>query len=130
MTKNTAQPLFNKDCGLLVHPTSLPNKYGVGDFGPSAIAWLELLAQNGQTVWQILPLNPAGYGDSPYQGLSAFAANPVFLSPEDLYARGLIDEHELRSLELENSAAVDFTSVYSNKMELAVRAAVRFFDLD
>lgn len=130
MTTNSAKPLFNKDCGLLVHPTSLPNQYGVGDFGPSAIAWLELLAQNGQTVWQILPLNPAGYGDSPYQGLSAFAANPVFLSPEDLHARGLIDEIELRSFELENRSVVDFTAVYRNKTELSARAAVRFFELD
>lgn len=130
MIPKSAKSFFNKDCGLLVHPTSLPNKYGVGDFGPSAIAWLELLAQHGQTVWQILPLNPAGYGDSPYQGLSAFAANPVFLSPEDLYARGLIDDHELRSFELENGAAVDFTAVYRNKMELSARAAVRFFELD
>jgi 4-alpha-glucanotransferase len=130
MTQNSAKPLFNKDCGLLVHPTSLPNQYGVGDFGPSAIAWLELLAQYGQTVWQILPLNPAGYGDSPYQGLSAFAANPVFLSPEDLFARGLINELELRSFELEKSSAVDFTAVYRNKMELSARAARRFFALD
>ena len=127
MPSFSAKPLFNKDCGLLVHPTSLPNQYGVGDFGPSAIAWLELLAQNGQTVWQILPLNPAGYGDSPYQGLSAFAANPVFLSPEDLHARGLIDEIELRSFELENRSVVDFTAVYRNKTELSARAAVRFF---
>lgn len=129
MTSNSTPSLFNKDCGLLVHPTSLPNKYGVGDFGPSAITWLELLAVSGQTIWQILPLNPAGYGDSPYQGLSAFAANPVFLSPEDLYARGLIDDNELRSFELECNEAVDFDSVYRNKIELAARAGVHFFEL-
>ncbi|MDB2357629.1 4-alpha-glucanotransferase [Opitutales bacterium] len=130
MTSFSAKPLFNKDCGLLVHPTSLPNKYGVGDFGPSAIAWLELLAQHGQTIWQILPLNPAGYGDSPYQGLSAFATNPVFLSPEDLHVRGLIDDNELRFFELENGSAIDFPVVYSNKAELSARASLRFFALD
>ena len=92
--------LFNKDCGLLTHPSSLPNHFGIGDFGPSSIQWIEALAAHGQNTWQILPLNPAGYGDSPYQGLSAFAANPVFISPEDLNTRGLIDDSELMALQL------------------------------
>ncbi|MGJ8654123.1 MAG: 4-alpha-glucanotransferase [Opitutaceae bacterium] len=122
--------LFNKDCGVLLHPTSLPNRFGVGDFGPSAIQWLELLAASGQNIWQILPLNPAGYGDSPYQGLSAFAANPVFLSPEAFYTCDLIDDHELRVLELASQDQIDYTSVYERKIEMVARAAVRFFELD
>jgi 4-alpha-glucanotransferase len=125
-----SQTLFNKDCGLLLHPSSLPNRFGIGDFGPSSIAWLESLAASGQNLWQILPLNPAGYGDSPYQGLSAFAANPVFMSPEDLHARGLIEENELRALELPCRDRVDYAEVYSNKLELATRAARRFFTLE
>lgn len=130
MTVSNFNKLFNRDCGLLLHPSSLPSAYGIGDFGPSAIAWLELLAAHGQNIWQLLPLNPAGYGDSPYQGLSAFAANPAFLSPEDLYARDLLTEHELRSLELKQGSSVDYTAVYENKAELSARAAVRFFDLE
>lgn len=122
--------LFNHDCGLLMHPSSLPNAFGIGDFGPSAVQWLDALAANGQNIWQILPLNPAGYGDSPYQGLSAFAANPVYLSPEDLHARGLILNEELIALQLPLHKRVDFTQVYPNKIELSTRAEHRFFKLE
>ena len=124
------QILFNKDCGLLAHPSSLPNRFGIGDFGPASIQWIEALAAHGQNTWQILPLNPAGYGDSPYQGLSAFAANPVFISPEDLHARGLIDEPELMALQLPLGERVDYAQVYSNKTELTTRAALNFFSLE
>ena len=122
--------LFNKDCGLLMHPSSLPNEFGIGDFGPSALQWIEQLAGHGQNIWQILPLNPAGYGESPYQGLSAFASNPIFISPEDLHARGLIEENELLALRLPLQARVDYATVYLNKAELSTRAALRFFALD
>lgn len=122
-----SETLFNKDCGLLLHPSSLPNVFGIGDFGPAAVEWVESLAQNGQNIWQILPLNPAGYGDSPYQGLSAFAANPVFISPEDLHARGLIEENELLALQLPCHDRVDYAQVYTNKIELTTRASLRFF---
>ncbi|MGJ8650363.1 MAG: 4-alpha-glucanotransferase [Opitutaceae bacterium] len=129
--KDRSQPsLFEKDCGLLLHPTSLPNAFGIGDFGPTSIEWLKLLANNGQNIWQILPLNPAGYGDSPYQGLSAFAANPVFISPEDLHERGLINDIELQSFVLESSSQVDFATVYTNKIEMSARATLRFFKLN
>ena len=124
------QTLFHKDCGLLMHPSSLPNHFGIGDFGPSSIQWIEALAAHGQNTWQILPLNPAGYGDSPYQGLSAFAANPVFISPEDLHARGLIDEPELMALQVPLAERVDYAQVYSNKTELTTRAALQFFSLE
>jgi 4-alpha-glucanotransferase len=112
-----------------MHPSSLPNQYGIGDFGPSAIQWVEHLAAHGQNIWQILPLNPAGYGDSPYQGLSAFAANPAFISPEDLHARGLIDAQELLALQLPLQTRIDYAQVYTNKTELSARAALKFFAL-
>ncbi len=121
---------FNRDCGLLLHPTSLPNPYGIGDFGPSSLCWIERLASAGQNIWQILPLNPAGYGDSPYQGLSAFAVNPVFLSPEDFYARGLLGEVELSALQLPCRREVDYSAVYQNKRDMNTLAAERFFALD
>ncbi|NBB78249.1 MAG: 4-alpha-glucanotransferase [Verrucomicrobia bacterium] len=122
--------LFQRDCGILLHPTSLPNAYGVGDFGPAAHRWVDLLADSGQSLWQILPLNPAGYGDSPYQGLSAFAANPVFLSPESLHAMGLIPQELLDSLRLPPGAEVDYARVYANKVQLSKRVADTFFKLD
>ena len=113
-----------------MHPTSLPNAFGVGDFGPSAHEWLELLAKAKQNLWQVLPLNPAGYGDSPYQGLSAFATNPLFLSPDDLHKLGLLEDRELFALQVRCEAAVDYPSVYAHKSECAVRAACRFYELE
>jgi 4-alpha-glucanotransferase len=75
--------------GILLHPTSLPGP-GSGDLGESAYAWIDSLAQAGQRWWQILPLGPTGYGDSPYQSFSAFAGNPMLVSPEQLTADGLL----------------------------------------
>ena len=125
-----ADLLFERDCGVLLQPTSLPTDFGVGDFGPAAHQWVDLLAESGQNLWQILPLNPAGYGDSPYQGLSAFAANPVFLSPESVHALGLISRELLDALRLPPGTEVDYQRVYANKVELSQQAAATFFQLD
>ncbi|GHB99974.1 4-alpha-glucanotransferase [Cerasicoccus arenae] len=124
-----APKLFHRDCGLLLHPTSLPNDYGAGDFGPCAHDWIHFLADHGQNLWQILPLNPAGYGDSPYQGLSAFAANPIFLSPEYLHQLGLIDNDFLDSLRIPCGRTVEYQAVYENKHKLSVCAALAFVKL-
>jgi 4-alpha-glucanotransferase len=129
MTDSSIPTLFDRDCGILVHPSSLPGGFGIGDFGPASLSWLEQLAENGQSLWQILPLNPAGYGDSPYQSLSAFAANPVFLSPESFHEEGLIGDEELDALRLPNGPSIDYPLIYANKLELAARASRRFFQL-
>jgi len=129
MTKPNGS-LFQRDCGILLHPTSLPNSFGIGDFGSSAHRWINELSNRGQSLWQILPLNPAGYGDSPYQGLSAFAANPIFLSPESIHELGLIDSEELLSLELPVGPSVDYEKVYANKLNLSKWAAKNFFALE
>src|SRR6185369_6128038 len=76
--------------GILLHVTSLPSRYGIGDVGPSAFAWVDQLAAAGQAWWQVLPLGPTGAGDSPYQALSSFAANPLVISPEQLVEDGLL----------------------------------------
>src|ERR1700687_3298802 len=76
--------------GLLLHPTSLPRPYGIGDLGPAAYAWVDTLVRAGQKWWQVLPLCPTGDGDSPYQCFSAFAGNPYLVSPEALVQDGLI----------------------------------------
>src|SRR4051812_43224107 len=81
--------------GVLLHPTSLPGPYGIGDFGSPASAWVESLARTGQTWWQILPLGPTGFGDSPYQSFSAFAGNPNLVSPEVLLRDGLLSQGDL-----------------------------------
>ena len=68
--------------GVLLHPTSLPGRFGIGDLGPGAVEFLDFLAETGQRWWQILPVGPTGYGNSPYQSYSSFAGNPLLISPE------------------------------------------------
>ena len=70
--------------GVLLHPTSLPSPYGIGDLGDEALAFVDFLREAGQSLWQILPLTHTGYGDSPYQSFSAFAGQPLLISPERL----------------------------------------------
>jgi 4-alpha-glucanotransferase len=79
-----------RTAGLLLHPTSLPGPYGIGDLGPAAYGWVDALATAGQTWWQVLPLGPTGAGDSPYQSPSSFAGNPLLISPEMLARDGLL----------------------------------------
>src|SRR6185437_14079748 len=74
------KPPAQRSAGLLLHPTSLPGPYGIGDLGPSAYAWVDALVAARQTWWQVLPLGPTGYGDSPYQCFSAFAGNRYLIS--------------------------------------------------
>lgn len=86
---------FPRRSGILLHPTALPGPYGIGDLGAEAYAFVEFLARAGQGYWQVLPLSPTGFADSPYQGLSAFAGNPLLISPQKLVEAGHL---ELRAL--------------------------------
>lgn len=86
-------PLFAPEyrgSGLLLHVTSLPSKYGIGELGPRAFAWIDQLRDAGQTWWQALPLGPTGYANSPYQTLSSFAGNWLLISPDALIKDGLL----------------------------------------
>ena len=90
----TSLPPFPSDyraSGLLLHLTSLPSPYGIGDVGPPALAWIDRLCEAGQSWWQALPLGPTGFGDSPYQSLSSFAGNGLLISPEWLIQDGLLN---------------------------------------
>jgi 4-alpha-glucanotransferase len=89
------KPRPTRTAGILLHPTSLPGPFGIGDLGPTAHAWIDALARAKQTWWQILPLGPTGYGDSPYQCYSAFAGNPSLISPELLVGDGLLTTDDL-----------------------------------
>ena len=80
---------FPRSSGVLLHPTSLPGPYGIGELGPEAHAFADFLRDAGQRIWQVLPLGPTGYGDSPYQCFSAFAGNPLLISVETLAQREL-----------------------------------------
>src|SRR5262245_19892089 len=75
-------PADYRASGVLLHITSLPSRYGIGDVGPTAVAWIDRLHEAGQSWWQALPLGPTGYGDSPYQLLSSFAGNALLISPD------------------------------------------------
>src|SRR5678816_3139174 len=89
---NPVKPALGKRAsGILLHPTSLPGPYGIGDLGPEAYKFADFLVAAGQSLWQVLPLGPTGYGDSPYACYSAFAGNTLLVSPEQLIEEGLLD---------------------------------------
>ncbi len=114
-----------RQSGILLHPTSLPSPHGVGDLGEEAMAFADWLAAAGQRLWQVLPLGPAGYGDSPYQGLSAFAGNPLLVSLEALRRDGLLDGSELAAPAFPERA-VDYGAVIPWKEQRLRLAAERF----
>ncbi len=88
-------PPVYRASGLLLHVTSLPGPYGIGDVGPAALSWIDRLAQSGQSWWQSLPLGPTGYGNSPYQSLSSFAGNELLISPDWLVEDELLARERL-----------------------------------
>ncbi|MGH9768506.1 MAG: 4-alpha-glucanotransferase, partial [Blastocatellia bacterium] len=87
--------IVSRSGGILLHPTSLPGRFGIGDLGTAAYEFVGFLEESGQSLWQVLPLGPTGYGDSPYQCFSAFAGNPLLVSLEALVADGLLDQSDL-----------------------------------
>ena len=112
--------------GLLLHPTSLPGRYGIGDLGPEAHAFIDLLAESGQTWWQILPLGPTGYGNSPYQSPSSFAGNPLLINPDRLVERAWLDARDLAVHPDLPADHVDFDAVAAFKLRLLRRSFERF----
>ena len=116
---------FERSSGLLLHITSLPSKGGIGDLGPAAYHFANFLASAGQRIWQVLPLNPTGYGDSPYGALSAFAGNPQFVSLEVLADWGWIERERLSELS-QDVGPVDFGEVTRAKLPLIFEAARNF----
>src|ERR1700704_2975803 len=86
---------FPRSSGVLLHPTSLPGPFGIGDLGAQAYAFADFLEAAGQSLWEVLPLGPTGYGDSPYACYSAFAGNTLLVSPEELVREGLIARDDL-----------------------------------
>jgi 4-alpha-glucanotransferase len=107
--------------GILLHVTSLPSRFGIGDLGPSAFAWIDRLAAAGQAWWQVLPLGPTGFGHSPYQAMSSFAANPLVISPDRLIEDGLLKESDCEGRSFP-SDYVDFDSVFLFKEQILARA--------
>jgi 4-alpha-glucanotransferase len=108
----------NRESGILLHLTSLPSPYGIGDFGPSAISWINRLSQAGQSWWQVLPLGPVAYDNSPYQSLSSFAVNVLLISPDWLIEDDLLARSDLAHNSF-SRAAVDYDAIIPFKQQLA-----------
>jgi 4-alpha-glucanotransferase len=119
---------FKRSSGILLHPTSLPGPYGIGDLGPQCFRFIDWLASTGCKLWQVLPLGPTGYGDSPYQCFSAFAGNPYLLSPDELLADGLLTESDLEGMKDLPASRVDFGLLIPKKLDLLQKAFSRFSD--
>ena len=112
--------------GILLHPTSLPSPYGIGDLGQAAYNFVNFLEASGQHLWQILPLTHTGYGDSPYQSFSAFAGQPLLISPELLYGLHLLTEEELSTCPAAEPEYVDYGLIIPWKLSLLKKAYKRF----
>lgn len=117
---------FERSSGILLHPTSLPGPYGIGDIGPQAFSFVDFVADSGCGLWQVLPLGPTGYGDSPYQCFSAFAGNPYLISPDGLLEDGLLGPLDLTDLPPFPADRVDYGWVIPWKLDLLARAWERF----
>src|SRR5947208_7562290 len=111
--------------GVLLHVTSLPSPYGIGDVGPAALAWIDRLREAGQTWWQALPLGPTGYGNSPYQSLSSFAGNGLLISPDLLIEDGLLQKSDCQAPSFSPSA-LDYNTVIPFKHRLLEKAWTNF----
>jgi 4-alpha-glucanotransferase len=118
---------FPRSSGILLHITSLPSPFGVGDLGPSSYEFADFLFDAGQRLWQVLPLNPTGYADSPYQCFSAFAGNPMLLSLERLRDEGLLQASELAQAPPFPEDSVDYERMIEFKTTILRRAAQVFF---
>lgn len=119
---------FERTSGVLLHPTSLPSPFGMGDFGPSAYQLVDFLEDTGQSLWQLLPLTPTGYGDSPYASYSAFAGNIYLISPEVLKNEGLLHDEECYQCMYPESTNLNYSQAYAAKHRLLVLAANRFYE--
>jgi 4-alpha-glucanotransferase len=118
--------MFKRSSGIVLHPTSLPGRFGIGDLGPEAYRFADFLARAGQGIWQVLPLGPTGYGDSPYQCFSAFAGNPMLISPEKLAEQGLLTAGDIDSHPAFPTEQVEYEAVNRHKCELLRRTLVNF----
>ena len=105
--------------GVLLPISSLPSKYGIGCFSKEAYKWIDQLKKAGQSYWQILPLSPTSYGDSPYQSFSSFAGNPYFIDLEALIEEGLLTKKECDAVDFgKDAASIDYGKIYENRFKL------------
>ena len=119
--------MLTRSSGILLHISSLPSPYGIGNMGKAAFDFVDFLSKAGQTCWQILPVGPCGYGDSPYQSFSAFAGNPYFIDPDSLINEGLLTNEEVETVCWGSSPArTDYGILYEKRLSLLHKAYERF----
>jgi 4-alpha-glucanotransferase len=131
LSPNSLTPIsfMTRSSGILLHPTSLPSPFGIGDLGQDAYAFIDFLHNAKQQYWQILPLGPTGYGNSPYMCYSAIAGNPLLISPAKLLADGLLTPGDLEHLPIFPSHKVDFELAIEFKTKLFHLAYQRFHNI-
>jgi 4-alpha-glucanotransferase len=123
---NVNRVIFPRCSGILLHVTSLPGGHGIGDLGNSSHEFVEFLAESGQKIWQVLPLSPTGYGDSPYQCFSAFAGNPLLIDLRALQEQGLLSLQDLTNVPALPEEHVEYGRVIEFKQDLLRKAAHTF----
>ena len=115
---------MKRNAGILLPITSLPSRYGIGCFSQSAYDFIDWLKDAGQSYWQILPLGPTSYGDSPYQSFSTFAGNPYFISLESLVAEGVLHKEECDEADFgDTPGSVDYEKLYKARYALQIGRA-------
>ena len=118
---------MKRQCGMLLPIASLPSKYGIGTFSKEAYDFVDMLQKAGQSLWQILPIGPTGYGDSPYQSFSTFAGNPYFIDLEQLIEKGFLTEEECDSCDWGNSSdEVEYDKIYNSRFKILKKAFKRY----
>lgn len=124
--RQAIQARMQRGAGILLHPTSLPSRYGIGDLGRGAYTFVNFLVQAKQKIWQILPLNPVGYGYSPYQSPSAFAGNPMLISLGKLVSEGFLSADEIQPPQGVNGSRIAYEKVWEFKEGCLRKAYKRF----
>ena len=122
---------MKRQCGMLLPVSSLPSPYGIGSFSREAYEFVDMLHEAGQKLWQILPLGPTGYGDSPYQSFSTFAGNPYFIDLEALTEEGLLTKEECSSYDWgdsEERESISYDKIYQGRFEILKQAFERYSD--
>jgi 4-alpha-glucanotransferase len=117
---------ITRKSGILLHPTSLPGEFGIGELGPEAFRFVDFLAESRQSLWQVMPLGPTGYGDSPYQNLSAFAGSPLLISLESLVKEGLLSPQDFATKPIFPDGSIEFGEVIPWKIALLRKSFARF----
>ncbi|NES96467.1 MAG: 4-alpha-glucanotransferase [Desertifilum sp. SIO1I2] len=117
---------FSRSSGILLHPTSFPSRFGIGDLGLESFRFIDFLVDSGQQYWQVLPIGPTGYGNSPYMSYAALAGNPLLISPDKLIDEGWLNEGDFTNLPEFPAHTVEYDRVYEVKIPLLKKACENF----